>query len=65
MFLNNIDCKSLRKVKWDLKRVSNLIQTINNFGVKNKHDMIKFTHSMLWYLNQNIVDKEIIITLRN
>jgi hypothetical protein len=39
MFSNSSDCKSLRKVEWDLKRVSNLIQRINDYGVVNKHDL--------------------------
>jgi hypothetical protein len=28
-------------VEWDLKRVSNLIQIINDYGIKNKHDLIE------------------------
>jgi hypothetical protein len=40
MFWNNTDCKSLRKVEWDLKIVSNLIQRINDYGVENKYDLI-------------------------
>ena len=31
--------KSLANVEWDLKRVSNIIQTINDYYVKNKHDL--------------------------
>jgi hypothetical protein len=31
--------KSLAKVEWDLKRVSNFIQTINDNYVQNKHDL--------------------------
>jgi hypothetical protein len=37
----------LRKVEWDLKRVSNLIQRINNSGIDNIHDLIELTHYML------------------
>ena len=33
LFSNSVDCKSL----W--KRVSNLIQIINDYGVKKKHDL--------------------------
>jgi hypothetical protein len=57
--------KSLRKVKWDLKRVSNLIQIINDYNVTNKYDLTWQTYSMLKCLNQNIIDEGIIITLRN
>jgi hypothetical protein len=39
LFSNGIDCKFLSKVEWDLKRVSNLIQTINDYGVENTHDL--------------------------
>jgi hypothetical protein len=31
--------KSLTKIEWDLKGVSNLIQTINDYYVENKHDL--------------------------
>jgi len=31
--------KFLAKVEWDLKSVSNLIQTINDYYVENKHDL--------------------------
>jgi hypothetical protein len=41
LFSNSIDCKSLQKVKLDLKRVLNLIQRINDDGVENKHDLIE------------------------
>jgi hypothetical protein len=39
MFSNSSDCKSLRKVEWDLKKKSNLIQRIIDYGVENKHDL--------------------------
>ena len=39
LFSNSIDSKSLCKVEWDLKRVSNLTQRINNYGLKNKYDL--------------------------
>jgi len=39
IFSNNINYKSLRKMEWDLKRVLNLIQKINDYGVKNKHNL--------------------------
>jgi aspartate carbamoyltransferase regulatory subunit len=52
-------------VKWDLKRVSNLIQIINDYNVTNKYDLTWQTYSMLKCLNQNIIDEGIIITLRN
>jgi len=39
MFSDDIDCKSLRKVEWDLKRILNLIQIINNYGIENKHGL--------------------------
>jgi hypothetical protein len=29
----------LAKVEWDLKSVSNFIQTINDYYVENKHDL--------------------------
>jgi hypothetical protein len=31
--------KSLANVEWDLKRVLNIIQTINNYYVENKYDL--------------------------
>jgi len=34
MFSNNIDCKSLCKVKWDFKK-------INDYGIENKHGLTK------------------------
>jgi hypothetical protein len=40
LLLNSIDYKSLRKVEWDLKRVSNCIQIINDYGVEN---------NMIWH----------------
>jgi len=56
--------KSLDNVEWDFKRVSDLIQTINDYYVENKHDlMADIFHALL--LNWNIIDKEILITLRN
>jgi hypothetical protein len=39
MFLNSIDCKFWCTVEWDLLRVSNLIQRINDYNVKKKHDL--------------------------
>jgi hypothetical protein len=33
--------KSLAKVEWDLKRVLNLIQIINDYIVENKNDLTK------------------------
>ena len=56
--------KSLYNAKWDLKRVSNLIQIINDYNVANKYDLTWHTHSMLKCLNRNIIDERIIITLR-
>jgi hypothetical protein len=44
MFLNSIDCKSLLKIKWNLKRISNFIQIINDYGVENKHDLTEQIH---------------------
>jgi hypothetical protein len=41
-----------------LKRVSNLIQMINDYNVANKYDLTWQTHSMLKYLNQNIIEME-------
>jgi hypothetical protein len=52
-------------VKWYLKRVSSLIQIINDHGIKNKYDLIKKTHYMLKCSNQNFLDEGIIVTLRN
>jgi hypothetical protein len=31
--------KSLAKVEWDMKRVSNLIQTINDYYVESKYNL--------------------------
>jgi len=31
--------KSLCKVEWDLKTISNLIQKTNYYGIRNKHDL--------------------------
>jgi uncharacterized protein HemY len=39
--------KFLHMVEWVLKRVSNLIQRINYYGVENKYDLTGQTHSML------------------
>jgi hypothetical protein len=39
LFSNGIDYKSLHKVEWDLKTISNLIQKINDYGVDNKNDL--------------------------
>jgi hypothetical protein len=39
VFSNSIDCKSLHKVEWDLKRISNSIQRINDYDVKNKNNL--------------------------
>jgi aspartate carbamoyltransferase regulatory subunit len=44
---------------------SNFIQIINDFNVANKYDLIWQTHFILKCLNQNIINEEIIITLRN
>jgi len=41
MFSNSVGYKSLCKIEWDLERVSNLIQIINNYGIENKHDSIE------------------------
>jgi len=49
--------KSLHKMEWDLKNILNLIKKINNYGVEKKHN--------LTYLNQNFIDKGIIVTLWN
>jgi len=57
--------KSLRNMKLDLKRVSNLIQRINDYNVANKYHLTRQTNFMLKGLNQNIIDEGIIITLRN
>jgi virulence-associated protein VapD len=39
--------KSLHKVKWDLKRDSNLIQRINYYTVESKYDLSEYKHSIL------------------
>jgi hypothetical protein len=57
--------KSLYNVEWDLKRVSNLIQIINDYNVANKYDLTWQTHFVLKCLNRNIIDEGIIITLKN
>ena len=31
--------KVFAKMEWDLKRIPNLIQTINDYYVENKHDL--------------------------
>jgi len=41
LFTNSIDCKSLRMVEGNLKIISNLIQIINEYDVKKKHDLTK------------------------
>lgn len=46
--------KSLHKVKCDLKRISNLIQIINNYSVERKYDLTKKIYFMLKCLNQEI-----------
>jgi hypothetical protein len=38
--------KTLAKVEWDLKKISNLIQMINDYYVENKHDLIWQTYFM-------------------
>lgn len=57
--------KPLCMVKYDLKGVLNFIQRRNNCGVQNKYDLIFQTYFMLKYLNQNILNKRIIVTVRN
>jgi len=39
--------KFLTNIEWDLKRVSKFIQTINDYYVKNKHNLVWQTYSML------------------
>jgi hypothetical protein len=39
LFSNSINCKSLYKMEWDLKKISNFIQIINDYGVENKYDL--------------------------
>jgi len=51
--------KSLYNMEWDLKRVSNLIQIINDYNMANKYDLIWQTHFMLKCLNWNIIDEGI------
>jgi len=38
---------------------------INDYNVANKYDLTWQTHSMLKYLNQNIIGEGLIITLKN
>ena len=47
MFSNSIDCEILIHGGMRLKRVSNSIQIINDYNIKNKYDLTKQTHSML------------------
>jgi len=47
------------------KKVQNLIQMINDYNVVNKYDLTWQTHFMPKYINQNIIDEGIIITLKN
>ena len=46
-FSISINCKSLCKVKWNLKRVSNFIRITNNYGVENKYDLTMHKHFIL------------------
>ena len=47
LFSNNIKyCKFLRKVEWDLKRISNLIQK-NQFWEHTWFDMINILHVII------------------
>jgi hypothetical protein len=39
--------KFLAKMEWDLKRVSNFIQIINDYSVENKNDLKKHTYIVL------------------
>jgi hypothetical protein len=49
--------KSLRKVEWDLKRISNLIRRINDYNVANKYDLTWQMYFIVKCLNQNIIDE--------
>ena len=61
MILNE---KSLAKMKWDLKRVLNFIQTINNYYIEQTwFNMADTPHALM--LNSNIIDERILITLKN
>jgi hypothetical protein len=41
MFSNSIDCEILTHDRMRLKRVSNSIQIINDYNIKNKYDLTK------------------------
>ena len=47
MFSNSIDCEILTHDRMRLKRISNSIQIINDYNIKNKYDLTKQTHFML------------------
>jgi len=47
-----------------LKRVSNLVQVINDYEVENKYNLKEQIHSMLKYPNKKLLDEEIIIILK-
>jgi hypothetical protein len=60
----NIDCKSFHKVEWDLKRVSNLIQIINDWCWEQTwFDKVDTLHAIIskleyyWWKNNNYIDK--------
>jgi hypothetical protein len=47
------------------KKISNLIQTINDYYLENKHDLTCVDILYALMLNRNIIDEMILITLRN
>jgi hypothetical protein len=53
-------------MEWDLKLFSNLIQTINDYYLENKHDLTQQTYSMLnvkskhyWWKDINYIEKPV------
>ena len=47
--------KSLSKVEWDLKIVSNLIQKTNDYGVENETwiDIVDILHAIIFKLEHS------------
>jgi hypothetical protein len=53
-------------MEWDLKLFSNLIQTINDYYLENKHDLTRQIYSMLnvkskyyWWKDINYIEKPV------
>ena len=64
IFLNNIDYNIIAQDKKRFEKISNLIQKINGYGIKNKYDLIEQTHNDQ-ISKSNMIDKGIIVKLIN